>query len=215
MMARAPIIGALVAVLLAVAFWFLLYDPLREQQAELENETASLETQQQTLRNQISQLEEIQANEVEIRAALAQLEEYIPSGPAQPTAIRQLQQAADAAGVEILSVSFSPPTPMDMAPDTGEPGTVLASIPVTAVIEGGYFQAVDFYRRMEVDVPRALLIESLTLGEGGDGFPVLSSSWSGSLFAVVPSGAQPTAPEPEVDAEGADGEGAEGEEEMD
>jgi Tfp pilus assembly protein PilO len=214
---RAPLIGVALAVLLAVGFWFLLYQPRNEEQAELEAETAQLQTRQQQLSNEIAQLEEIQANEVEIRAALARLEEYVPSGLAQPTTIRQFQQSADAAGVEILAVSFAVPEPAEGAPPTGQPDSVLGSIPVTMTLEGGYFQMVDFLRRIEVDVPRAVLVESVAAGEAEAGFPLLSTTWSGRLFALIPAGPDaavaappPEEPAPEAGAEGADGQEEEG-----
>jgi Tfp pilus assembly protein PilO len=187
-----------VGLLLTVAFWFLLYSPKQQEQADLESEIADLETSQARLRNEIRQLEEIEANELQIRAALARLEDYIPTGTAQPAAIRQLQTSADAAGVAIISVTFGSPSAVPDAPDTGEAGTTLAAIPLTAVVEGGYFQKVDFLRRLEVDVPRAILVENISMGQGGPGFPTLSTTLSGQLFAIVPVATEP-APEPEDD----------------
>ena len=190
----APIIGVLVALLLTVAFWFLLYKPADNQQAAVEAESETLASQQAQLRTQIDQLRDVEERQVEIRAALARLDEYIPTGPAQPTAIRQFQRAADAAGAEITTITFAEPTVPTAAAgtapaDTGEPGTTLANIPVTMTIEGGYFQLVDFLRRLEVDVPRAVLVESVAVAEAPDeGFPTLTTDWTGQLFAIVPAG---------------------------
>lgn len=188
----APLVAGLVALVLTVAFWFLLYKPASEQQAAVEAEIATLEQQQSQLRTQIAALRDVESREVEIRAALARLEEFIPPGPAQPTAIRQFQRAADAAGTEITSITFEEPQVPDPASgavpaDTGEPGTTLANIPVTMTVEGGYFQLVDFFRRVEVDVPRATLIESLDVTEADETFPALSATWTGQLFAIVPA----------------------------
>ena len=197
---RAPIIAVVVAVLLAVVFFFLLWSPQRDEIAEVRDETAQLESRRAQLQNELRRLQEIQEREVDFRAALARLEEYIPSGPAQSTVIRQFQLTADAAGVTIESVSFSAPTVVDEAPPTGTPETVLAQITVSMNVTGGYFQVVDFFRRLEVDVPRAVLPTTLSMGEGPDDFPVLSNTWSGLLFAIIPDpevvGAEPT-PEPD------------------
>ncbi|MDQ3973136.1 MAG: type 4a pilus biogenesis protein PilO [Actinomycetota bacterium] len=192
---RGPLVGVLVGVLLTAAYWFLLYQPRADEQAALQSETAELSAQQQQLRNEITALEEVQANEVEIRQALARLEAYIPSGLAQPSAIREFQQSADAAGVEITSVTFTEPEVVEEAPETGEENTALVAIPVTMVVEGGYFQAVDFFRRLEVQGLRAVLVDSVAIAEGEDEFPSLATTWSGQLFAVV---AVP--PEPAVTA---------------
>ncbi|HVM18787.1 MAG TPA: type II secretion system protein GspM [Egibacteraceae bacterium] len=188
-----PIVGLLVAVIVTVAFWFFLWRPAADEQALIEAETATLQQQANSLEAQIASLRDIEARQVEINAARARLVEFIPEGPAQPSAIRQFQRAADAAGADIASVTFGPPTvpqPADGATpaDTGVEGTTLADIAVTMSVEGGYFQVVDFFRRLEVEVPRAVLVESVAIGASEAGFPRLSAEWSGRLFAVVDAG---------------------------
>lgn len=183
---RSPIIAALVAVVLGAGFYFLLWDPKNDELDETLAETAELETQRGQLVNELARLREIEEREVEFRAAVSRLEEYIPTGPTQAQAIRQFQTTADAAGVTIASVSFSTPTVVPEAPPTGSPDDVLAEITVSMVVDGGYFQVVDFFRRLEVDVPRAVLQQGVSMGEGPDGFPVLTTSWNGRLFTVIP-----------------------------
>lgn len=182
---RAPLIGLTVIVLASVLFFFLLWQPRQRDLEEVREETARLETERTSLENELRRLEEIQEREVEFRAALARLEEFIPTGVAQATAVRQFQEVADDAGVTIATVSFATPTPLEEAPPTGTPGTELARIGVSMTLEGGYFQAVDFLRRLEVDVPRAALVQDLSMAEGPEGFPELTATWSGELFAVV------------------------------
>lgn len=187
-----PVIGVLVALVLALAFYFFLYKPASEEQAAVEVEIANLEDQQRSLEAEIAQLRGIQSQEVKIRAAKARLEEYIPDGPEQPAAIRQFQAAADAAGTEIESVTFADPVVPDATTGatpavTGDPNTTLANIPVTMSVAGGYFQIVDFFRRLEVEQPRAVLLETVAIIENEDaGFPTLTATWTGQMFAVVP-----------------------------
>lgn len=193
MRATPPVIGVIVALVLALVFWFAFYKPAKEEQEAVQAETASLQAQLATLEAQIADLRDIKAREVEINAAMARLEEYIPSGPAQPTAIRQFQNAADAAGSEITSVTFGQPAVPEASAttdpaQTGVTGdTTLANIPVTVTVQGGYFQVVDFLRRLEVDVPRAVLVQSVTIGEATSGFPRLTVDFSGQIFAVLPT----------------------------
>jgi len=193
---RAPIFGVLAAVLIGFAFFFFLYSPASDRQGELRAEADALTSQAQTLRSQIAALEQIRSREPEIRAQLARLQQLIPDGPAQPTAIRELQISADLAGVEMTSVTFGTPIIVEGAPPTGTPGTALASVPVSVVIEGGYFQAVDFFRRLEVDVPRAVLFQSLSAAASPDQFPELASTITGQLFSVVPVTAETPAAAP-------------------
>lgn len=209
MRARLPLIAGLgAALLLGVAFYFLLWQPRVQEQEDLEAEIATLQARQAQLSNEIRQLEEIQANELQIRAALARLEDFIPTGAAQPTVIRQFQLSADAAGVQIDTVTFGQPEPVEGAPATGDPSLVLAAIPVTMVTEGGYFQQVDLFRRLEVDVPRAVLVLNVAMSEGAAGFPSLSATWSGSIYALVPTDAPPPPPAEDDDAvDDADGAG--------
>lgn len=212
MRSRAVLIGVLVAVVLTAAFWFLLYQPARERQAALEAETAQLESQASELEGRLQALRAIREQEVEIRAALARLDELIPSGPAQPATIRQFQLAADAAGVTIQTITFDEPAPVEGA-TTADATTQLLRIPVTMVVNGGYFQMVDFFRRIEVDVPRAVRISTVALAEAADpGFPVLTTTWNGDLFAVAPVTAEtpPVPPPPAVEGEeGTEGAGQE------
>ena len=193
-MRRPPVIGLLVALVLALAFYFLLYKPASEEQAAIEAETATLEQQQTQLSAQIAQLRDIEARQVEINAAKARLEEYIPEGPSLPSAIRQFQRAADAAGVDIASVTFGTPSVPDpttgtAAGDTGDPTTTLANIPITMTVNGGYFRVVDFFRRLEVETPRAVLVQTVAAVEEPEAkFPTLAVTWNGQMFAVVPVG---------------------------
>jgi Tfp pilus assembly protein PilO len=204
MRARAPLFGLLAAVLIVLAFWFLLYSPAGDRLEEVREQTATLETQRASLESEIAQLREIEANQVQIRAALARLEEYIPSGTAQSTAVRQFQLAADASGVEIESVGFGAPELVEGAPPTGAPDTALARIPLTMTIGGGYFQVVDFLRRVEVDTTRAVLMGNLAVVEGEDSFPTLSSTWTGELFSIVPAPVTPAETPATIPDEGAD-----------
>jgi Tfp pilus assembly protein PilO len=192
-----PLIGVLVALLVAAGFYFLLYQPRQEEQEQLEAETAQLIGQQSQLQAQIDELTAIRDDQPRIAAALERLELLIPSTVAQAAAIRQLQSAADAAGVDLSSITFADPVAVTPAATTAD-GLQLGSVTTSAVVEGGYFQAVDFFRRLETDVDRAVLVSSVTMAEGPDGFPSLSTTWTGELFALIPAVAtvNPASPPP-------------------
>lgn len=201
MSTRVPVLTVLGALLLGVLAWFFLFQPQREVRAELEAETERLTQQQQQVRLEIARLEEIRANEVEVRAALARAEQYIPDGPGQPSVIRLFQLAADASGVEIVQLTFSDPAEvvgLGTLPPTG-PGTLVAQIPLQLGVEGGYFQVADFLRRLETELPRAVLVESVSVIEATSpaAFPTLGVTLSGRLFAIVPAAALGVEPEPE------------------
>ncbi|WP_108665594.1 type 4a pilus biogenesis protein PilO [Euzebya rosea] len=192
------------AVVLTVAWWFLFYGPARTQQQALQAETATLVTQQGQLRTQIAQLRDIREQEVQIQADLARLEQYIPVNPSQASLVRQVQLAADASGLTVESLTFADPVVVEGAPPPAQPGLVLGRIETEIVLEGGYFQAADFLRRLEVEVARAMLVQQIGLEESEDGFPRLSSTIRGSIFALIVAPVDPNAPviDPNAPVEG-------------
>ena len=183
---RAPLFGLLAVVVLSVGFYFLTWSPKSDEQAAYQTETLELDQQVATLQGEIERLKDIQANEEDYRSRLALLEAYIPGDPAQPAAREQLQEVADLAGVTITSMTNGLPMVVEGAPPAEDPNLALAKIDVTMTVDGGYFQHVDLLRRLEVDVPRALLIRSVSVAEAQAGFPELATTWSGELFTVVP-----------------------------
>lgn len=218
---RAPLFALLAALVLAAGWWFGLYAPKAEEQAALETETAELVAQAQQLSMRVEQLEEIKANSFEYETKLARLDEYLPQDPHQPAFLKAVQSAADLSGVQITDLTQGDPTPVVDAPPSIDPGRVLVEIPVTMTLEGGYFQLVDLMRRLETDVTRAVLVDNVSFAEGEAGYPELTGSWQGRVFAVMPvqapapdapdDGATPdgVTPEDGVAPEGTPGEGTE------
>lgn len=190
-----PIIGAVLAVLLVVGFYFLLYQPQVQQRAALQAETAGLKGEQLTLQAEIARLEAIRDDRSGIDAQLARIGQLVPPDVAQPSAIREFQDVAGQAGVMVRSVNFADPVPA-VPSALATDGSQLASIATTMVLEGGYFQAVDFLRRLEQEASRAVLVQSLALAEGEETFPSLTTTLTGNLFALLPPGSGLPVPVP-------------------
>ena len=187
MMRRAPLIAIVVAVLLTVAFWYLLYQPRRMEHGRYIEQAAQLDTERSQLQAKIVTLREIKAHEESYRSRLVRLREYIPDRPAQPETLEALQEAADSSGVEIKQMTFGEPELVEDAPETNEELTALGRIPTQMMVTGGYFQIVDLIRRVEVDMARAVKVDTLTVAEEADElFPTLSVTWTGKVFAVLP-----------------------------
>ncbi len=183
---RAPLIGLLVAVLIGVAFVFLLYRPRSAEQQTLQAETAQLQAQQASLEAEIADLERVRADEPRIRDLLGQIEALIPAEVAQPQVLDEFETLAGAAGIDLRSLTFSDPVAAVPAVQ-GPEGQQLAEVTTTLVLEGEYFQALDFLRRVEQDGPRAVLVENLALAEGEEQFPSLAATITARLFALVPA----------------------------
>lgn len=196
----------LVAVVLIVVSFMFLIRPQMDQAAELREEAENLRVQQQQVRGQITALARVRETSPTIEAELAAISAIIPQDPALPSALRQFQMAAQDSGVTINSMSPSAPTSagINEAPN-------LASISWSLSIEGGYFQVVDFLRRLEdpVVTPRGVLVRSVTASPGE--LPTLSVSITAVMFAdlqQVPTDAPPDEP-PADDATEDDGDNGE------
>lgn len=182
-----PAIAVATAVVLTAAFWFLLYQPLREEQAAYIAETAQLEAERNDLQGRLLTLRDVEANLPDYESQLVRLAEYVPDTPQQPAALRELQRAADNAGVEIAEMVFGDPEAVVDAPETADPDTVMARIPTQMTVSGAYFQVVDLLRRIEVDLARAVKIDTVTMAEEAElSFPDLTVTWTGNAFAVMP-----------------------------
>lgn len=184
---RVPLAAAGVGVLVLLVFWFFVYQPRADTLDTVDAEAEQLTAQQQTVRRHIARLEAIAAEEERVRADLRTARELIPEGPQQPALLARLQDAADAAGVSLDGVTLGEPAPVQGAPAPDEPGTVLAQSPVTLSLAGDYFDLVELFRRVETDVPRAVLLDNVHLTEGEGGFPALSGVASGRAYSLVSS----------------------------
>lgn len=215
-----PVIAVAAAILLTAAFWFVLYQPLREEQAGYELETAQLETERSDLEAQLVTLREVEENLEDYQSQLVRLNEYVPDAPLQPAVLRELQRAADDSGVEITELVFGDPEAVLDAPETSDPETVMARIPIQMTVSGAYFQVVDLLRRIEVDMARAVKVDTVTMAEDDEfSFPDLTVTWTGGAYSVLPvskaAGAeeliQQAAEEASENAESSDAESSDGE----
>lgn len=203
-MNRQQVILAVLGILvILVLFYMFVFKPKQEELAEIEVQIEEALAQEAALESRIATLEEVRARAPEIEASLATAESIIPREQALPSALRQLQLAADDSGAELLSVT--PGRPVALEGEIPE----LAELSVTLVLDGSYFQLVDFLRRVEdpAITPRGITWSGLTLA--ATEYPTLTASLSGRMFAllpapittdVVPDGAA-TDPPADVDAE--------------
>jgi Tfp pilus assembly protein PilO len=211
------LLSILAAVLTVALFWLLLFQPKRAELADLEVDIAAEIDQQRLLEADLVRLRQVRETAPEVESQLAAAEAIVPRDAALPSALRQLQIAADEAGVVLQSVTTSRPIQLEGA----TPG--LSRINVNVQLLGSYFQVVDFLRRTEdpAITPRGLLWNDSSLSK--QEYPQLVASLGGTVYALLPS-APPAAPAEEIDpeAEGVTSEtdagdgpdaGAEGEEE--
>lgn len=177
------LLTALASVAILAGGYFLLVSPKASKAASLRDEA---ETQQQAnnrLRAQIAQLNRQKKDLPKQQAELEKFAAKIPNNPALPSLIRSLSDAADNAGVELISLS--PGTPALVA--TSVPGGTtaaaagsttksaatapaaatlpIAAIPVSVEVTGTYSQVSQFLSEIE-GLPRAFLVNGFNVNPG-------------------------------------------------
>jgi Tfp pilus assembly protein PilO len=176
---------ALVAVLVVALYWLTLFKPQREELEQVQAQIVAQEAQQRDLETQLLRLRDVRNRAPEIEAELAAASAVIPDHEALPRLLSLLQSAGDDSGVTIQGVT------------TGRPNLVagtspeVASIDVTLQLQGGYFQLVDFLRRIEdpAITPRGMQWTTASLSRGE--YPTLNLNLGARVFASVPADPAP------------------------
>jgi Tfp pilus assembly protein PilO len=165
----AAIIGG--AVLLTLAWYFLLFAPTSSDLNDTRDDVAAAESQKQELENAIRRLKELSANQTQQEADLRTLRAAIPPTPDLGEFILQANEIASASGIDWLSISPSPPVA------SGANSTIALSIQV----DGGFFQVLDYLNRME-DLDRLVIVDGVSISSGAEnaGSGADSSSTGGS-----------------------------------
>jgi Tfp pilus assembly protein PilO len=197
----AVLLSALAAILVVALFWLLWWSPSQDELAQIREETDQVLAQQAELEVRLRALQAVREQAPEAEAVLAAGEAIVPRGTALPSALRQLQLSADEAGLRLVSVSPGRPVAVEGAPAN------LGELPVSVEVEGGYFQIVDFLRRIEDPTisPRGLewADASFAIAE----YPTLTASLSGRMYAQLP--APPPVEEPATEPAPGEDAGAE------
>jgi len=174
------LLAGLGAVLVLVVYWLLLFQPQRDRLADVEAEIAQQFDLQAQETAAINRLRAVRDEAPEVEAQLAAAEAIVPRDAALPAALRQLQLAADESGLVLRTVTTGRPSAVG-----GDAPPGLTSLSVQVQLSGGYFQAVDFLRRIEdpTITPRGLTWQSAALSR--DAYPALNVSLGGSIYAFI------------------------------
>lgn len=186
------LLGGLAIVLVLVLWYFLLWTPRVDELAAVESQIEDVQASQDVSRSRIDQLQQVREQAPELQAELAAAESLLPRDSDLPSALRQLQLAADESGATLVSVAPARPEPVPAA----DPALYAMSLALD--LQGSYFQIVDTLRRLEDPSisPRGFVWEQIDLVV--DEHPSLTVSVTGRMFAVLPA----------PPADGADVEGA-------
>lgn len=187
------ILTAVGVVVVSLLLYFLFVSPQRKELANVRLEVDSARTLTTQLQVELQRLQDLQANAPELEAELAKFRQFVPLRPELANFIFQVQDAANAAGLDFVSI-----TPE--LPKTPPEGAALAQVRSQIGATGGYFALQDFLRRLH-SLDRALRVDNFRLGvQSTDTFGVrLAMTSAVRIFyelPVDPAVATTTAPLP-------------------
>jgi Tfp pilus assembly protein PilO len=195
------IIAAVVAVVLIVAWYFLLFSPMRQQMSDIGDQITAQQTALETAQQEVVRLESYKKTAPQSRAEIVRLGKMLPQAEGIPSLIIELTRTSDASGVDLNSITRGATTP----------GSPFGIQTVTLQVTGRFFDIEDFVYRLENYVAfrnasfrvtgRLLEIQSLTMTGGAattDGSaPPLTVTvalnaylWAGAPAAPAAGGAQ-------------------------
>lgn len=180
------LLTALAAAAVLAGGYFLLVSPKSGEASALRGEAEAQQTTNQGVRSQIGQLNKQKKDLPAKQALLAEFAGKVPPNPALPTLIRSLSDAADKAGVELVSLTPGAPTFTTTGAAQGAGGAnvaapngaVLATIPVSLSVEGHYSNLTQFFAELE-SLNRAMLVGGLDIGRA-TGSTVAAGSTAGA-----------------------------------
>src|SRR5688572_11572640 len=129
-MRRNILIAVLAAVAVLVAYFFLLFSPQSKNIEKAKADVVAAETSVRQLELQLQHLQALQQQAPKLREEAAKLDAAVPNDAQEGDFINRVQDAANASGVEWISVSPAPPAA------GAQPGVL--EIAITMSVEGGY-----------------------------------------------------------------------------
>jgi type IV pilus assembly protein PilO len=133
------IITAVVAVVLIVAWYFLLLSPLRTKSSDLDSQIEAQQVALATAKQEVARLESYKKTAPQSRAEIVRLGKMLPESEGIPSLIIELTSTADASGVELNSI----------ARGATQPGTPFGVQTVSLQLTGQFFDVEDFLYRLE------------------------------------------------------------------
>ena len=133
------IITAVVAVVLIVAWYFLLFSPTQRKLSDLDTQIQSAQTTLDTANQEVVRLESYKKTAPQSRAEVVRLGKMLPESEGIPGLIIELTKTAEASGVQVTSITRG----------TTTPGSPFGIQSLTILVGGRYFDVEDFLYRLE------------------------------------------------------------------
>jgi Tfp pilus assembly protein PilO len=176
-----------IAVVVVLLFYLFLLKPKFAQITDVRGQIEEARSQTRSLQLRLSQLRAAAQDAQETADKLEQFKRLLPEAPNLPTLIRDLQEDATRAGMDLLSIAPSPPAALANA-------SGIDTINVNLVVTGGFFRLESFLTQLENPKRRVLEIQSISIAPQTDpvtGLTSLSSTINFRMY-VVETGAKLT-----------------------
>ena len=183
-----PAVLAAVAVVVAMvlAWWFLLWSPRNRSYNDANLAAQQAEGQVTQLQAQYNRLLSIKQQIPQLEAELAKLQTAVPDKPQLDQIILNVNDAAVQSGVQLLSITPTPPATASSAvgaaaaPATGAPPAIRVSLS----LKGSYNQVLDYINRLDA-LPRLLVIDTVGLNSNAAGPSAGSATGTGATTATT------------------------------
>jgi Tfp pilus assembly protein PilO len=133
------IITAVVAVVLIVAWYFLLFSPTRTELSDLDSQVQAQQAALTTAQQEVARLESYKKTTPQSRAEIVRLGKMLPESEGIPSLIIELTRTAEASGVALNSITRGATLP----------GTPFGLQSVSLAVTGRFFDVEDFLYRLE------------------------------------------------------------------
>ncbi len=133
------IITAVVAVVLIVAWYFLLFNPTRQELSDLDQQVESAQSALNVAEQEVARLESYKKTAPQSRAEIVRLGKMLPESEGMPGLIIELTKTSEASGVTVTGITRG-------TTSTGSPFGIQS---VTLQVSGRYFDVEDFLYRIE------------------------------------------------------------------
>lgn len=133
------IIAAVVAVVLIVAWYFLLLSPTRSKISDLNTQITAAQTSLESAKANVARLETYKKTAPQSRAEIVRLGKMLPESEGMPSLILELTKTAKDSGVDLTTITNG-------TTQTGSPFGIQTA---TLSVSGRFFDIEDFLYRME------------------------------------------------------------------
>ncbi len=208
----------LASVVVAAGWFMFVFRPAQADLGEVNDQVEQTVDQVAALQKKLAELQALKANEAEVRAEGQKMQAALPTDPKLADFIRLVQNAANEAGIDFITVTPSlpaapttqtapstagasaspPPSASSSGNETAAPAAPVSPIQAISVsvnAKGRFFEMENFILKME-HLARAMRIDDFSVtseDSSGGGSPVLSTSMKMQIFMVNGQVATPAA----------------------